>query len=154
MANVTRSWGCEIVLFKFVGMRVHSSWGRINLDGNRRGRMWIIASHFAFQDDFNRTLFMRNPSMMPKKTEKKYSDMLNMKALVGIRIAFMGKEFEWWVFWLFFIRKEFISVWSTCKNYCFFKTYNTVHGVHGVHRVHGGPEVWKNSDMRIKTRKK
>ena len=25
---------------------------------------------------------------------EKYSDMLNMKALVGIRIIFMGKEFE------------------------------------------------------------
>ena len=25
---------------------------------------------------------------------RKYSDMLNMKALVGIRIIFMGKEFE------------------------------------------------------------
>ena len=25
---------------------------------------------------------------------KKYSDMLNMKALVGIRIILMGKEFE------------------------------------------------------------
>ena len=70
MAYVTRSWGCEIVLFEFVGMRVHSSRGRINLDGNRRGRMRIIASHFAFQDDFNRTLFMRNPSMMPKKGGK------------------------------------------------------------------------------------
>ena len=50
--------------------------------------------------------------------------MLNMKALVGIRIVFMGKESEWWVFWLFFIRKEFISVWSTCKNYCFLQ--NTI----------------------------
>ena len=55
-----------------------------------------------------------------KNLPKKYSDMLNMKALVGIRIILMGKEYEWWVFWLFFIRKEFISVWSTCKNYCFF----------------------------------
>ena len=27
-------------------------------------------------------------------TNKKYSDMLNMKALVGIRIIFMRKEFE------------------------------------------------------------
>ena len=26
--------------------------------------------------------------------EKKYSDMLNMKALVGVRIILMGKEFE------------------------------------------------------------
>ena len=26
---------------------------------------------------------------------KKYSDMLNMKALAGIRIIFMGKDFEW-----------------------------------------------------------
>ena len=25
---------------------------------------------------------------------QKYSDMLNMKALVGIRIIFMGKEFK------------------------------------------------------------
>ena len=58
--------------------------------------------------------------------------MLNMKALVGIRIVFMGKEFEWWVCWLFIIRKDFISVWSTCK------TYSTMHKVHGVHGVHGG----------------
>ena len=29
-----------------------------------------------------------------KVVYQKYSDMLNMKALVGIRIVFMGKEFE------------------------------------------------------------
>ena len=29
--------------------------------------MRIIASHFTFQNDFNRTLFVRNPSMMPAK---------------------------------------------------------------------------------------
>ena len=29
------------------------------------------------------------------RTKEKYSDMLNMKALVGIRIIFMGKDFEW-----------------------------------------------------------
>ena len=28
------------------------------------------------------------------KKKEKYSDMLNIKALVGIRIVFMGKEFE------------------------------------------------------------
>ena len=62
---------------------------------------------------------------------QKYSDMLNMKALVGIRIAFMGKDFEWWVFWLFFIRKEFISVWSTCKIIVFWKTYRVAQGARG-----------------------
>ena len=30
----------------------------------------------------------------PDEECKKYSDMLNMKALVGIRIILMGKEFE------------------------------------------------------------
>ena len=29
-----------------------------------------------------------------KQLLEKYSDMLNMKALVGIRIIFMGKELE------------------------------------------------------------
>ena len=29
-----------------------------------------------------------------KSFSKKYSDMLNMKALVGIRIILMGKEYE------------------------------------------------------------
>ena len=40
----------------------------------------------------------QQPSMNKRNTwkvEEKYSDMLNMKALVGIRIIFMGKEFEW-----------------------------------------------------------
>ena len=32
--------------------------------------------------------------LVPILPSKKYSDMLNMKALVGIRIIFMGKEFE------------------------------------------------------------
>ena len=35
------------------------------------------------------------------------------------------------MFWLFFITKEFISVWSTCKNYCFLQNVHGVHGVHG-----------------------
>ena len=42
-------------------------------------------SQFLFLGDFTRENV---------KNSKKYSDMLNMKALVGIRIVFMGKEFE------------------------------------------------------------
>ena len=38
------------------------------------------------------------------------------------------------MFWLFFIRKDFISVLSTCK------TYSTMHGVHWVHEVLRGSE--------------
>ena len=37
--------------------------------------------------------FLENKTELEKHMQK-YSDMLNMKALVGIRIVFMGKEFK------------------------------------------------------------
>ena len=42
--------------------------------------------HQAIQDG--------NLNPVEKLIKEKYSDMLNMKALVGIRIIFLGKEFE------------------------------------------------------------
>ena len=72
---------------------------------------------------------------------KKYSDMLNMKALVELNL-FSGKR-AWVISVLVFLYLK--GIWIS------FEYMLKMHGVHGVLR---GPEVWKNSDMREKTQKK
>ena len=55
------------------------------------------------------------------------------------------------MFWLVFIRKEFISVWSTCKKYCFLQNVHGVHGMmYGVHGVHGELDIELNSRIKEK----
>ena len=66
------------------------------------GVKWEISESFQMRQTrtpcFNAIKTKRKVSAGPtgwnKDEKEKYSDMLNMKALVGIRIIFMGKEFE------------------------------------------------------------
>ena len=51
------------------------------------------------------------------------------------------------MFWLFFIRKDFIAVWSTCK------TYSTRHGAHWVHGVLRGSEFTSEDENSEKVKK-
>ena len=64
---------------------------------------------------------------------KKYSDMLNMKALVGIRIIFIGKEFEDECSGCSLLERNLYQYGVHAKIIVFCKTYITVHGVHEMH---------------------
>ena len=72
---------------------------------------------------------------------KKYSDMLNMKALVEIWIFYGIRALVISFLVVLYLKGIWISMEYMLK-------------VHGVHGVHGGSEVWRNSDMRKKTQEK